>query len=232
MREKSFKQKIFFGLIFCLVTLSNGILAPSVFATSSGPNGPGAVTQHSDDEYAGWMNPTNIQADDDLYAETIWSTAPQVSDKTIQLSKTGELIGNNKATGAVLPLNEWETRNFGGETDVWGASLTPNYVNSSDFGVSIQYTHDGYDTAYLEATNFGFAVPSNATIDGISVSVEHRVRRANPYAPYYPNVDYVSMTVFYTLAANTAPNSPTLVSPANASYTNDNTPPNPVGKLF
>ncbi len=54
-------------------------------------------------------------------------------------------------------------------TDSWG---TPNNAKVSDNSYAIAVASSTSDSNYLKATNFGFAIPSGATINGVSVSIE------------------------------------------------------------
>lgn len=60
-----------------------------------------------------------------------------VSDNLIQLFNNGISIGNNKSSALSWQQGSFRYDSFGGPTDTWGASLTPNIVNSSGFGISI-----------------------------------------------------------------------------------------------
>lgn len=52
---------------------------------------------------------------------------------------------------------------------VWG---TPNNAKVSDNTYATIFASSTGDSQYLKATNFGFAIPSGATINGVSVAVE------------------------------------------------------------
>jgi RHS repeat-associated protein len=116
----------------------------------------------------------------------------------VQLMKNGVAVGTPKTAPAhmspVLGGPTWEyltPLTLGGVGDLWGTTLTYSDLNSSTFGVSIVYydltsSSDGYDTVYaeylsvtplptggtlpLQATNFGFSLPSNFVPNGITVS--------------------------------------------------------------
>ena len=64
-----------------------------------------------------------------------------VSDSTVQLYKTGTLVGSNLAGGGWSGSDEIVT--YGGETNMWGTSWSPQEVNALDFGVGIAASGSG-----------------------------------------------------------------------------------------
>jgi hypothetical protein len=112
----------------------------------------------------------------------------------VQLVVGGTPQGTIFENGYVVPTT-LTALNVGANFQMWGLSLTPAQVNASNFGVAwwVQGRQDAIsvnqeiavtkattitvyysvpvNTEYLKATNFGFALPSSATIQGISVTV-------------------------------------------------------------
>lgn len=92
-----------------------------------------------------------------------------VYDKNIKLIQGGVVTGNDEATSTAWSRGTDRTDSYGATDDLWGLTLTPADVNSSDFGVSIsakklpndQGSYNGNDT--------------------------------------YANIDSVTITVYYTL---------------------------------
>lgn len=87
----------------------------------------------------------------------------------------GTRTGDNKSPGVNLVFNSTPQNNsFGGVADDWNATLSANHVNNSDFGVSFRFEVTGGGAAwtyYLNCSNFGFSIPSENTIDGITVNI-------------------------------------------------------------
>lgn len=156
---------------------------------SSGPLSAGAGANNADAGDSNWSNPGNIVSSNNSRATA--STAGSDSWHTIQMIKGGTRSGSNLSSGAALPgADAYVT--FGTSTQLWGLSWTDSDINASNFGVAIRCNiGSGFTTQYLHATNFGFAIPSGATIDGIVVEVEARTSGA-------PEVDHVRITVYYT----------------------------------
>lgn len=120
--------------------------------------------------------------------------ADTIKDEQVRLlNASGVLEGDNKADVDTAWGTSDATANYGGSTDMWGTSFTKSDVEDSDFGVEIRATkgtstddviasidhvtitihYTAEETGdYLDLTNFGFAVPTGATIDGITVEVE------------------------------------------------------------
>ena len=90
------------------------------------------------------------------------STNRYIQDNTVQLVKGGTAQGNNEAD----TITKWDntqylTIPYGGANDLWGLSLTPVDVNSSNFGV--RFTAQGRDQDFSNTTS--------ADIDWIRVKV-------------------------------------------------------------
>jgi len=118
----------------------------------------------------------------------------------------GTIAGNNKATGE-LPINAWDNplsvedyNSFGGETELWGLTLAPSTINDTDFGFVVNFTGydhgSNYETHYLKATNFGFSIPIEATINGVKVELQNKYWRPTTGARAY--IDHVRITIYYT----------------------------------
>lgn len=66
------------------------------------------------------------------------STTGQVRDNTVQIWDGSSLIGSNlAATGTKWPTTI-AAASYGGQTNLWGATLTPTLVNSSGFGLAVR----------------------------------------------------------------------------------------------
>lgn len=66
----------------------------------------------------------------------------KVKDNSVRLVKGGVISGNDNTQGYSWNSNvNWETRSFGGSTDLWGLSLTPADINASNFGVVFSETY-------------------------------------------------------------------------------------------
>lgn len=61
-----------------------------------------------------------------------------VLDYSMKLIKGGTISGDNKATGASLPL-DYAFQTYGGSSDLWGITLTKDDIEASNFGVAISY---------------------------------------------------------------------------------------------
>ena len=83
------------------------------------------------------------------------------NDTLVQLTRIadGGVLGDNLRSPTPYPTT-WVTRQYGSATALWGAALTPDVVNSPDFGVSYQSTKGG-------------SIPFNLNqqIDAISMTV-------------------------------------------------------------
>lgn len=58
----------------------------------------------------------------------------RVTDDTIQLTHNGELIGDNKCSRSLNPVNV-----YGDSTDTWGISNLRNIIQDSTFGIVVRF---------------------------------------------------------------------------------------------
>ena len=117
------------------------------------------------------------------------------------LNASGALFGSSLASASNWAGSMTEST-YGGSTNMWGlntSTLTPAIVNDADFGIALsaKATADNTDvyvdymslkvfysvgsqfntneySYLLKAQNFGFAIPSGSTINGIEVKVERK----------------------------------------------------------
>jgi hypothetical protein len=72
----------------------------------------------------------------------------------------------NKGTGQTLNRAQGEEEIFGGPTDLWGSSLTPAIVNSTDFGIVFKPAKTVTDSSYVGIDRVGLKVYYSVTEDG------------------------------------------------------------------
>lgn len=82
------------------------------------------------------------------------SVSDTIRDTHVYLIKNGSVVGSNKSQAEYWSTTEGEI-SFGGPSDLWGATLTPSDVNSSNFGVLIACgyynTYTAFETAYIDS---------------------------------------------------------------------------------
>lgn len=117
-----------------------------------------------------------------------------VTDNSVRLLKAQVPVGSDYAIDLHWP-DDLTGIQYGGATDLWGTAWTPADINDVGFGVAlsadlsngaaaevdsfrvkVNYTIPATaarsSTHFLMATNFGFAIPDEAAITGITVAVE------------------------------------------------------------
>ena len=148
-----------------------------------------------------WTNLNNVLANDSAYASN-WEDTDVPTITLVKLIKGGSQSGDNKASGNSLPTSVGNV-NFGGASDLWGNTLSDSDINASNFGIAVQLKWNIYGTmkTFL-LTNYGFSVPSGATINGIAAAV--RCYKASSRISTYIYVDCVGLTVYYTEGGGTA----------------------------
>lgn len=86
---------------------------------------------------------------------------------------------------------------YGGDT--WKTDLTAKEVNDPKFGFALQVGNSVLSSQFLRASDFGFRIPSDATITGITVGVKRReaLSGGNPDT-MVGYVNHIRMSVCYT----------------------------------
>lgn len=77
-----------------------------------------------------------------------WKVAGGATGSTqnsIKMVKGGTISGNNKSTGANLPIATPAYVSFGGSADLWGLSWTVSDINASNFGTVFASTQAAAD---------------------------------------------------------------------------------------
>lgn len=147
-----------------------------------------------------WSNPLYTRISDDARAETAAENMGNTPHDTAVLIVKGGAIGATDQTTDTSTTTSDAEYTFGGTTDLWGETWTPTDINGATFGFVISYSYGWADvgvTEYLKATNFGFSIPTGATITGIVATVEARhLISATTWSR--PQVDHVELTVYYT----------------------------------
>ena len=185
-------------------------LAPS---STSGPNSPSSVGDDSSVGTEAWSNPTNAEAADGSFA-TAWvgsisayfgPNGTGVADEGAKLVVGGTIVGSLKLSNLIGTPSYGNYPatltyiTYGGPTDLWGQTLSPSDVNASNFGVVIAAGSNkgtGYaDSHWLKATNFGFSIPTGATINGVKVEA---YVKADTTSSGYAYVDHMRITIYHS----------------------------------
>lgn len=125
----------------------------------------------------------------------------QADFNEVKIVKADSSIGaTNKAAGNLTTTQA--SHGFGSSSDLWGEAWTPANINSANFGVVVAFQGSGhiitdYLTHYLKAVNFGFTIPTNATIIGIYVQINGKYIDIGSYADAY--IYYIKMRITYTI---------------------------------
>lgn len=166
---------------------------------SEGPNSPGTLADDSSVGTEEWTDESNAAASDDAYAATAL-TGTATKDNSVRLVVGGSVTGDDKASGSFWPGSDPDSYvSYGSSSDDWSASLTPTNVNASDFGVAVscKSAFSGPSVSYyLKATNFGFSIPAEATINGVVFELERWTAGGSGRDP---RIDHMRLTVYYTV---------------------------------
>lgn len=197
-------------VIFTIVIIILLAIAYIAYADATSATYPGTGADDSATGTVAWVNPTRITASDSSDSTVSLSvTTKQPGERDIQLVKGGTISGNNKASdndsGQIGSDRGFVS--YGSSSDLWGLTLTPTDINASNFG-AVFCVRTNWDVPlssnishFLKGTNFGFSIPSTATINGILLEVDENGNNGFPTAVV--SVDSMRITVTYTLASAT-----------------------------
>jgi hypothetical protein len=200
------KDKVLFFLLGGIITIGIILTAYFVSAAVSGPRSGGTFANDTTVGSRDWYNVGNAATSDDTYALfSIGVYLGVFEEYSIRIVKGGIIQGDEKSTNATLPGSDAYV-SYGSSDDLWGLSWTPGDINAADFGVVFSVDEGpGSITHYLKATNFGFSVPTDATINGILAEIEQKYIFSGEIINT-ASVDHIRITVYYTENSCTAPN--------------------------
>jgi hypothetical protein len=152
---------------------------------------PGTMADDATVGTVAWTNPDNAKVSDNVYATVVLDDSLLAAGG--KLIKNSVVVGTEKTFVGLTDTEQYLS--CGSSSDLWGTTWTAEDINSSDFGVafrladvSLVYSHR------LKATNFGFSIPTGATINGIVVESEAK------YVTVTGSVDHIRITIDYTEA--------------------------------
>lgn len=177
---------------------SIAVNAPIQASGASGPGSQGPISGSSGANVGStgynWSNLNNSSVSDNQRVVNSYCIMGVFTDYDVRLIKNGVPVGNNKST-----LAAWgSTVNYGGANDLWGITWTPAEINTSNFGARIGAAYDPVVTNVFQITGFNFSIPTTATINGITLTVEQEVTSCG-IGRGYPNIDLLTIKVDYTV---------------------------------
>ncbi len=126
--------------------------------------------------------------------DPVTSQVDQASEWHTRLVLAGSLAGEDRSQGreAGLAVGQWT---YG--TSLWGLSLTPADINDVGFGIAVACSINtaSYYTHYFRNTAYGFAIPADAEVWGVSASLQ--VQRINYVGLRQLFVNNCYITVYY-----------------------------------
>lgn len=176
----------------------------------TGWKSPGTAISDDSVGTIAWISPSNAKVGDGDCAIAVFGSMGMAHLETLKLVVDNSVSGDNKAEGEALYEGDYD---YGGSTDTWSLSLSASDINGENFGVVVQGDEEaiGYGSSeYLSATNFGFSIPSGATINGVVV----RLTAGELSSIENIWIDHIQVRVYYTEATVAQT---TLVSPTDTS---------------
>lgn len=140
-----------------------------------------------------WTSTQNILVSDGSTARSGTQVAAVVNTKAHLI--LGGVIQTSVNKGTNVVVSGTPNMILGGAADLWSATLTPEILNASDFGLALAYgeaTGSITKSHYILAKGFNLNIPLGATIKGIETST---VQYDEP--GHYAAIDYVALRVFY-----------------------------------
>ena len=170
-------------------------------AGSEGPSASGTVSSVAGDG-SNWSFPNNVKINDGITSSANTDDWDYTSvESEVKIVKSDGSIGTtNQASLAVWGqiANPGYTV-YGSAYDLWGETWTATDINDPDFGVVLKVANQVWGTQYLKMTNFSFAIPEGAVIDGIKVEIERWrvVDAGEDWVTVTHHVDHARMTIYY-----------------------------------
>ncbi len=143
-----------------------------------------------------WETIENVREEDGKMAIFDNHSTNQIKDIAVKLVLADGSIGSEGKTIS----NRWtDTPKYVAYgNDLWDTNLNPKDVNNANFGVGIQVGGGMIDSFMLKVTNFGFQIPLDATISGITAEIKrHNTIGTANGGSTYGYVDHVRMTICY-----------------------------------
>lgn len=157
---------------------------------------PGTTGDDSSIGTVAWSSTDNIKVSDSTGATADVNGVVSVIEESIKIIKGGVISGTDQSTGGAI-TGSYATYTFGSSSNLWGLSWAASDINATTFGVAISYTGRFAATShYITATNFGFSIPTGATINGIKVECSAK----SFGTPLDVDIDFVRITVSYTIS--------------------------------
>lgn len=156
-----------------------------------------------------WSNPSNATSSDNSYAVVTFDI-DQPSDGVVYIVKDGVLVeGEELYLESLVPSTD-TYKTVGDSDELWGETWSASDINDSGFGTAYAADTTLQFSEFLKATNFGFDIPTGATIDGIEVRVERKYTQEggsddppSPPTHVLVNVDHIQIKVYYTESGDT-----------------------------
>ena len=114
------------------------------------------------------ISPLNIASVINVTKGLFFNITVNVSCKNVNCGQINISFDPSQDTGFKSPLTVIDDSSFG--TFAW---TSVNNAKTSDNAYAISSTSSLAPTHYLKVTNFSFGIPSDATIDGVEVQIEH-----------------------------------------------------------
>ena len=211
MKTKSLSQRSL-AVVLTTILLLVAIPATAVFAVSSGPNNAGVGVSTSTGSGTTWTNPGNITADDTSYATVrlgmygssryLQGTSYGFSIPTTATIDTITVVINRQSSGNSVTDSNVRLLKAGaliGNNLASGTSWPNGSFGTATYGGAVALWGDTWTPADINNTNFGVSLSaSNGTFSNRDLSV-----------------DYMQITVTYTLPVPTTTVGDGTTPPAN-----------------
>lgn len=147
-----------------------------------------------------WTNVNNVKLNDASYAtDGFLGGADNFEYRHVRLMIGGSIVGTDIGANQDTFTNP---RTLGGATELFGQTPTPAQINDPGFGIAIAWGKNisgvhSDKTDYIQVSNFGFAIPGSAVVNGIEIQVA-----ADQYAggggTSGLEVNYIQVRIYYT----------------------------------
>ena len=158
---------------------------------------PQTTGQNTSQGNINWENADNIKVEDGVFSVADNHSGNHAKDVAARIIKGDGTIGSSDFSNP----NWWDgvLQYALYEGGLWGETLTPAVVNSANFGFALRIGGGYVSTYFLLAKNFGFAIPTDATIVSVTVKVKRKdAQGAGPGGTTLAYVDHVALQIVYS----------------------------------
>ena len=194
------------AIVVASTSLSVLLHANKAYASSVGPSSPTAAVSVSNGGSTGWTSPTNVEASDGNYASV--SLGAKTNSYDLEATGYGFSVPSTATiNGVYVQVQEYAPTSTKSQIEDYTVSLlVGGTITGSNLATATAWPSTDTSNYYGSSTNLWGTTLSpsqvNASNFGVAVAAQN-VKTAGPGATLSAYVDYISVTVYYTVPYST-----------------------------